>query len=206
MEVTIDKKNNLIIKHKILPKEMYKISKGKNFKTISIYKIPQICMGYSSKTEDNKHIILADYDHVDKCLVIDEIKDLQEDFDLPPAYLLTTKEKEENGSIVGNYHAVFLSKHTSREVFRMLGNLSIDNNFRDSPLRKASKSWVLRLSNKKGSGKVKFLEVIGNKNLDKQISTAHKKLLSKFFPEIKHPKYNEDLLGQIRIQCYETKG
>jgi len=207
MEVRIDKNNNLKISHHLKKKEMYKISHGKYFKTISIYKTPQICMGYSSKTEDNFHIILADYDHIFKEVVIDEIKIIQETFCLPPAYLLTTGEKRENGEIVGNYHVVFLSKHTPREVFNILGNLSVDENFRDSPLRKASRSWVLRLSKKKGSGKVRFLEIIGGGNLNRNISTAHKKLLSKFFPEIKHPKYiMEDNLKKIRLQEYETKG
>jgi len=200
------KGNQIIVKHILKKDEMYRVSEGRNFKTISFFKKTQICMGYSSKTEDEKHIILADYDHADKGMVIQEIKVLQDTFSLPPAYLLTTKEKEENGVIVGNYHVVFLSKHTAREVFDMLGYLSIDDNFRDSPLRKLSKSWVLRLSEKKGSGKIKFLKIIGQKNLDKEISTAHKQLLTKFFPKIKHPDYlNEDKLSQIKIQEYETK-
>ncbi len=206
MEI-LKKGNEIIVKHILKKNEMYRISEGRHFKTISFFKRTQICMGYSSKTEDNKHIILADYDHADKNTVINEIRTLQKLFSLPPAYLLTTKEKDENGAVVGNYHTILLSKHTSRDVFDMLGNLSIDDNFRDSPLRKLSKSWVLRLSEKKGSGKIKFLEIIGNGNLDGETSTAHKKLLTKFFPEIKHPKYlNEDNLKEVRLQEYETKG
>jgi len=204
----IEKKGNeIIVKHILKKNEMYRISEGRNFKTISFFKKTQVCMGYSSKTEDNQHIILADYDHVDKQVVIDEIDSLQNKFSLPTAYLLTTKEKEENGTLIGNYHIVILSKHKSRDVFEMLGHLSIDENFRDSPLRKLSKSWVLRLSEKKGSGKVKFLKVIKGHDETYEISTAHKKLLTKFFPEIKHPKYlKEDNLKKIRLQEYETKG
>ncbi len=203
----ISKKGSVITINHILKKnEMYRISEGRNFKTISFFKKTQVCMGYSSKTEDNKHIILADYDHTDKNLIISEIRALQRLFSLPPAYFFTSKENRENKALIGNYHCVFLSKHTPRKVFEILGNLSIDNNFRDSPLRKISKSWVLRLSEKKGSGKIKFLQIIGDKNLNKEISTAHKKLLSKFFPKIKHPKYiNEDNLKKIKIQDYETK-
>ena len=198
--------NKIVISHILKKNEGYKISESKGFRGITFYKKTQLCQGYSSKTEDGKHIILADYDHVFKTLVIDEIKAIQQRFNLPPAYLFTTKEKEENGYLVGNYHCVILSKHTSKEVFEILGHLSIDENFRDSLLRKASRSWVLRVGSKKGSGKPKFLEIIGNKNLNKKISTAHKKLLSKFFKEIKHPSYkNEDNLNKLNLQIYETK-
>lgn len=206
MEI-IKKGNEIIIKYKLQKKEGYKISEGKNFKTISFYKKPQVCMGYSSKTEDNKNIILLDWDGTYKSVVLEDIKHIQAIYSLPPAYLLTTKQKEQDdGQIIGNFHVVILSKHTTKEAFEILSETNIDENFVTSILRKASRSWVLRLGDKRGSGKPKFLEIIGNKNLDKKISTAHKKLLSKFFPEIKHPKYkNEDGLKHIRIQMYETK-
>lgn len=206
MEVKIDKNRNIIIKHSLKKNETYKISEGKNFKGVTIYRATQLCMGYSSRTEDNFHILLLDYDNANKQVVIDEIRAIQERFSLSPAYLLTTKEKSDSGAIIGNYHFVILNKYCSRDAFEIMGYLGIDENFRDSPIRKASKSWVLRLGSKKGSGKPKFLEIIGNENLDREISTAHKKLLSKFFKDIKHPKYsNEDKLKKVCIQTYETR-
>jgi len=207
MEIKLDKNRNLIIKHKLVGKEMYKISSGKNFKTISIYKETQLCQGWSSKTPVNKHILLFDWDGTHKSVVLEDIRHIQRLFSLPPAYIITTKQEEQDGEIIGNFHAIILSKHTSREAFEIMGETNIDSNFITSPLRKASKSWVLRSGSKKGSGKPKFLEIIGDKNLDKEISTAHKKLLSKLFPEIIHPAYkNEDKNSQIKIQIYETKG
>lgn len=206
MEVKIDKNRNLIIKHKLGNKELYKISNGKNFKTISIYRATQLCQGYSSKTEDNRHILLFDWDGVYKSVVLEDIRHIQKLFSLPPAYLLTTKQQEQDGQIVGNFHAVILSKHTSREAFKIMGETNIDSNFRDSPIRKASRSWVLRNGSKKGSRKPKFLEIIGEENLDREVSSPHKKLISKFFPKIKHPKYShEDTLNKIYMQVYETK-
>jgi hypothetical protein len=205
MDINI-KGKELIIRHTLKRGEMYKVSNGKDFKTISIYKSPQICVGYSSKTEDGKNIILADYDHTDKNIVLEEISGLQRKYSLSPFYLFTTKEKMENGVLVGNYHVVCLNKFSSRKVFEILGDLSIDDNFRDSPLRKLSKSWVLRISNKKGSGKVKFIKLIGEGNLSNEISTAHLKLFCKYFPEINHPDYtNQDNLKEIKLQAYETK-
>ena len=202
----IEKKDNEItIKVKLKRNETYRISEGRNFKGITIFKKTQLCQGYSSKTEEGKHILLFDWDATYKDVVLDDIKHIRKLFSLPPAYLFTTNQKEQDGQIIGNFHAVILSKHTSKEAFEIMKETNIDENFVTSILRKASRSWVLRYSSKKGSKLPKFLEIIGNENLDKKISTAHKKLLSKFF-EIKHPHYkNEDCLDQIRIQCYETK-
>jgi len=207
LEVDVEKKKNEIFIHiKLKRNEMFKISKGKTFQSVSVYSKPQICLGYSSKTEDSNHILLLDYDNTLKDVVFDDIRHIQKLFHLPPAYLLTTKEKRENGTIIGNYHVVILSKHTPKEVFEIMGHLDIDENFRTSPLRKISKSWVLRVGEKKGSGKPKFLEIMGDENLDREISSAHKKLLSNFFPKIKHPRYlNQDNLEEIKLQKYETK-
>jgi len=203
----IEKKgNDLFVKIKLRSREMYKITEGKTFRGVSVYKTPQICLGYSSKTEDNKHILLLDYDNVLKSVVIDDIRTITKLFSLPPAYLFTTGETEENGDIIGNYHCVILQKFTCKKAFEIMGHTSIDSNFKDSPLRKSSHSWVLRVGEKKGSGNVRFLEIIRNKNLNKEISTAHKKLLSKFF-SINHPKYRfEDSLDKVNLQMYETKG
>lgn len=207
MEVRLDKNNNLLIKCKLSKNETWKISKGRNFRGVTIYKKTQLCQGYSSKTEGNKHIILLDWDDTYKSVVLEDISHIRRLFSLPPAYLLTTKQKEQDGEVIGNFHAVILSTHTSKKVFEIMSETNVDSNFITSILRKASKSWVLRLSPKKKSGDVKFLEIIGNGNLDREISTAHKVILSKFFPEIKHPKYiNEDGNSQIKIQIYETKG
>jgi len=205
MEI-IKKGNEIIIKHKLQKKEGYKISEGKNFKTISFYKKTQACMGYSSKTSEGLHVLLLDFDKTLKDVIYDDISNLTKRFKLPPFYLFTTGEKEDNGDMIGNYHAVCLAVHNSRKTFDIMAYANIDENFKDSPTRKASKSWVLRLGTKKKSGDVKFLKIIGNKNLDKKISTAHKKLLSKFFQQIKHPHYkNEDGLNNVRLQIYETK-
>lgn len=207
MEIKV-KGKEIIIKYLLKKNEGYRIIKGKNFKTISFYKKTQACMGYSSKTSAGLHVLLLDFDKTLKEVVYNDISNLTKRFKLPPFYLFTTGEKaEDNEDMIGNYHAVCLAVNNSRKTFDIMAYANIDENFKDSPTRKASKSWVLRVSEKKGSGNPKFLEIIGNKNLDKKISTAHKKLLSKFFPEIKHPKYiNEDNLKKIKLQEYETKG
>ncbi len=117
----VKKGNNLTIKVKLKKNEVYKISQNKHFRGVSIFKQTQLCQGYSSKTEDNHHIILLDWDDTYKDVVLADIKHIQKLFHLPPAYLFTTREIRKDRRILGNYHAVILSKHTAREVFSYAG-------------------------------------------------------------------------------------
>lgn len=198
MEIT--KRGNKIIVSKILRgNETYRMLEGPKFQTLTILRKPQICIGYSSKTKDNKHILLLDYDGCEKEIVLEDIDFLQKQFFLPTAYLFSTKKN--------SYHVVFLSKHTPKEAKELMENTHIDINFVNSPIRSKFRSWVLRIGNKKGSKKPKFIGIVSTqKNYVYQISTAHKMLLSKIFPKIKHPNYknSEDGLKEVKIQEYET--
>jgi len=96
----------------------------------------------------------------------------------------------------------------------MMKNTHIDKNYIDSPLRTKYRSYVLRLSKKNKRKKPKFIMIYLSKSakihkLNKInypiISSAHKRLLSLFYPEIKHPSYlKEDNLIKFRLQKYET--
>lgn len=205
MEVIL-KGNELILKHRLKANETYKIQKSKRAYSLHIFQKPQLCSGYSSRTEEGMHILMLDYDSIEKGVVISEIRALQGLFRLPPMYLLTTKLTKENGEEIGNFHAIALSKHTSAEIFTIMKYTSIDANFQDSPLRSKYRSWVLRCGSKKGSGDPKFLELVGEGNLDREISRAHMVLLSKLYPKLKHPDYiNIDSSKVVRLQKYETK-
>lgn len=196
--------------HHLGKNEMYRINKGGKSQSVSIFKKPQVCMGFSSRTKDGFHILLLDYDDVEKYVVLEDIKRLQTEQGLPPAYLFTTGVSTENGEEVGNFHVVFLSKVFASEAYELMKQTHIDANFHDSPIRTKYKSWVLRMGSKVGSKKPKFLRIIDyapQPISDFPISTAHKNLLSKLYPKIKHPDYAklEDGLNDIRIQQYETK-
>jgi len=201
MEVKLDKNRNLTMKHHLKKSEMYKINKGKKFSNINIYSAPQICKGFSSKTEDNQHILLLDFDNTDISVVKEDIKFLQLEEGLPPAYIFCTKEQ--------GYHVIFLSKHSPREIMDLMKHTHIDANFYDSPLRTKYRSWVLRIGGKGNRGRPKFLGILDIKKKpisDFPISLAHKELLSKLY-NIKHPNYGklEDSYHKIKLQEYQTK-
>jgi len=200
MEIKI-KKGELIIRHKLKSSETYKLQKTEKSQSLHIFKKPITCKGFSSKTEDGYHIFLLDYDGVDKSVVIDDVRLLQTEEGLPPAYLFTTKK--------GNYHVIFLSKHPVKEIYDLMRYTSIDANFHDSPIRSKYRSWVLRIGGKGKRKRPKFLGILNIKTKplsDFPISSAHKQLLSQLY-KINHPNYGnlEDGLKIVKLQEYQTK-
>jgi hypothetical protein len=184
--------------HKLKRNEMYKVSKSQKFQSLKIYKKPQLVKGISNVCEDQKGIITVDYDEVDKSIVLEDYKYIQEKFKLPPGYLFTTKE--------GNFHVICLYKALQSTIFEILSNTRCDSNFRSMPLRNPYRSYVLRISQKQGSKKPKFLELIGRTiNLDKEISSAHYNLISKIHKKLPMITYKKkDNLTKLKIHTYET--
>jgi hypothetical protein len=188
----------LVLKHKLKRNELYQFSKSDKFKVLKIYKKPQLVNGFSNVCEDQKGILLIDYDGVDKSIILEDYEFIQNKFNLPPGYLFKTKE--------GNFHVICLFKAQQTVIFDILSNTRCDSNFRSMPLRNPYRSYVLRLSQKQGSKKPKFLDIIGRViNLDKEISTAHFNLLLKIHKGLPPIHYKaEDKLTKLKIHTYET--
>ena len=194
------KGNTIIVRKELKGNETYKFSKSGKSESIVFFKKPIICKGFSSKTEDNQHILCLDFDNTDISVVKDDVKFLQGDRGLPQAYVFKTKE---NG-----YHVIFLSKHFPREIMDLMKYTHIDANFYDSPLRTKFRSWVLRIGGKGNRGRPKFVEILDIKRTTPSnfpISSSHKHLLSKLY-KIKHPNYGklEDGLKITKLQEYQT--
>lgn len=204
MKVSINK-NIIKLEHKLKSDELYKLKKTNNIQSLSIYKKPQICNGYSSKCEDGRHIVMLDWDDVSFDVVEEDIKSIQELFNLPTAYVFYTRRYYQDGQLFGSFHAVMLSKFQIKDIMEILGYTHIDENFKTSPARNSYRTWILRLSKKKNRSQPKFLKIIKGEDIFREISTAHKVLLSKFYKKIVHPKYgNEDNAKLIKLQTYET--
>lgn len=204
----IQKKGNIVTIKKVLSNnEMYKISKGRSFESISFYKKPIVVSGFSNSCYDGKFVLLVDYDDIYREIVIEEFERLQGDFELTPAYLFTTKDSMDNGKHRGNYHIICLTKLGMSEVHNILKETRCDINYIDMPKRNPYKNWVLRISGKGRCGRPKFVRMVGKDiNLNEPTSKPHKRLLSKLYPKIKHPKYlNEDRGKTVGVQKYETR-
>jgi len=204
----IQKKGKIVTIKKVLNKnEMYKISKGRSFESVSFYKKPIVVSGFSNSCEDGKFILLIDYDDIYREIVIKEFERIQKEFSLTPAYLFTTKDAMDNGKHRGNYHIISLTKLNMREVYEILKETHSDINYIDMPKRNPYKNWVLRISGKGKRGRPKFVKIVGdNINLSEKISKPHKELLSKLYSKIKHPKYlNLDNGKTVGLQKYQTR-
>jgi hypothetical protein len=205
MEIKL-KNNKLVITHKLKRNETYKINSKGKFNTISIYKKPQVLKGVASYCFDGQHVIFLDYDNVPLWLVKQDFKRIQEDFNLPPAYLFTTGEKKEGKEIFGSYHIICLAKFTPSKVYEIISKTHCDSNFMSMPLRNKYRNWILRTSDKKTKGRPTYLRVIGeNTNLDKEVSFAHFVFLSKIYLlKDKIDYQNFDKGKEIFTQIYEA--
>ena len=198
--------NILSFKYKLKPSEIYKINRGKKFFTLSIYRKPTIVQGFTNACEDLKYIPIFDYDNTYKHIILEDIRILQQKYNLPPFYLFTTKEEETPEGKKGNYHLMNLRKFDYNGVIEIISNSRCDYNYKTMNYRTPYKSWVIRASPKGKRGRPNFISLVGEDiNLNYEISQAHLELLKKLYPEIKHPDYtNKDKLKVCYSQTYET--
>jgi len=199
MEVRVSKNRILTVKHKLKRTETYKLGEGSKFQTVSIYKKPQIVSGISSATEDSHDVLFIDYDDVEQDVIERDYSVIQKKFKLPQGYLFKNKNN--------SYHVICLKKFLPRMVYTILSYTHCDSVYVSLPLRNKYRGWVLRISNKKGSGKPRFIKLVGDNeiNYEGQISNAHMKALSKLYLKLKHPKYLRiDKFTKIKLQKYET--
>lgn len=193
------KKDEIFIKYKLKKNETYRIQEGSKFKSVTFLKKPQLVRGISNECEDNKAVLFIDYDNVDKRIVLEDYKYIQRLFSLPQGYLFQTKK--------GNYHVICLKKFLHSEIYEILLNTRCDQNYKDMALRNPFRSYVLRLSDKKGSKKPKFLGIIGrDENNEFEVSNAHYTLLRKVY-NVKPINFEKkDKGGSIKFHTYETSG
>jgi len=194
MEIKV-KDKEIVIRHKLKRGENYRIQKGKKFESVTFFNKPIVMSGYSNMCDDNKGIILMDYDSVDFKVLEEDYQHLQKKWKLPQSYVVKTDK---------GYHLVCLKKYFMSEIYQILRESRCDINFTNSPTNTPYRSYVLRLSAKINGKRPKFVGMLGeNKNLQYEISKAHLTLLNKIF---KLPKINYRKIGKchkIKLQLYE---
>lgn len=194
--------HKISLKHILKNKETYKINDREKVWSLTIYKSPQRVRGATSLCQDNKHVLFIDWDDTCKWIVENELKELAKDY--APFYLFATKQRNVEGELVGNYHAICLQKFYPNEILNIQIKTSCDSAYTTMPLRNRYRSWVLRMSDKKGSGKPKFVRLIGDSNLNKEVSLAHLKLLNVMYKLPKIDYQNKDNFTKIYFNEYET--
>ena len=201
------KERILTFKKKLGKNETYKVSQGKKFFSLHIFKKPQLLKGISSYCSDGKHVIFIDWDNVPKWLVEQDYERIQKEYNLPPGYLFTTKEEVVSDETFGSYHIICLAKFYPKQVYEILTKTHADVNFMSMPVRNKFRNWILRISDKKRKSKPSFVSIL---NFQKEfsdvfeISSAHLDFLYKLyeFPAIDYVNLNES--DKIFLQEYEA--
>ena len=148
-----------------------------------LYRTPDTwTSGISSVCADGRHTLFFDYDKVDDISRVEqEIKFIQEELNLSHAYIFTTNENT-------NFHVIILDKHSLRETFNIIKETNVDYAFLTSIKIIKGREWILRIDEKGKRPRPVFVKVLKSLNQEKEISTAHKIFLQKYYgvPKLKY--------------------
>ena len=164
------------------------------------------CIGLISRTGDNQHILMCDYDNIFWKVVKRDIEWLQNVHGYGICFVFSTKrEFKDQKEEIGNYHLYFLEKRPFEDVRTIMGNLHCDKQHLVQE-RFFEKGWVLRISEKGERGKPVFVGIVSPKVpalLSK--SNAHRGFLLKYVKGLNISKTKEfDELENIELTEYET--
>jgi hypothetical protein len=145
-------------------------------------------LGFNSRCEDGKHIIIWDYDAVEYKDIISSLNYIQENYRLGNIYIFKT---------FNGYNAVSLSKLYFEEVYKLKKNTRYSDYQHNEMGHKLGK-WVMRVGEDKY-----IIKTLGNNIVsDNELSNAHKIFLEKIF----NVKINEsgkfDNLSKMEIETY----
>lgn len=158
----------------------------------------------------NLHVLFIDYDTIREDVLENEVRFLQQEFELGNFYLFQTEDKgvREDGEPWGNYHAICLDMFTLRDRYQILLTTSTEWAFKNAPKIYPEKAWVLRYAEKGERKKPDFLKVIESpfegKN-DFFQSSPHAKFIDAWYEtDIDRTLVNPKGSGTIRLNYYNT--
>lgn len=200
-------------------KKIFQINNSPNLKSLMLkfpkwnYEIVKIrnpyekVCGLTSRTKDNKHILVLDYDLIDKNVVLMDMLMLKELLKPSLVFLFTTYEKEDEFGICGNYHLIFLDKFYFREAEELMSLTHADKIHRKLANRSRYRAWVIRISEKGKRESPKLLKV-WNFNGKNESSLAHYLLLKnlyKFKIDVKNIHFDKYTTTQITLYNSASK-
>ena len=144
--------------------------------------------GYTNRCKDGKYVIFLDYDRIPIDWIKEELKHLQEMFEIGDFYLFKSSKE--------SYHAVCLDKVNLHIYLSILKNSTVDTDYINVPLYFGRKTWVLRLTDKKNNP-VKFIGILKGKFSELNQSSAHALILNNIFDlkiKLKYPDCEKSLI------------
>jgi hypothetical protein len=153
--------------------------------------------GWSSRVRESNgrstEVFFIDYDNCYFSLIQDEIRYIQEKYDMPIFYCFTTfEEKDEQGNLFGNYLLICLGKKTFKEVIDIQEELHCDQAFKVIPKINRFKTFCLRIGKKGKKDAPKFKCVIGDlaKPYPQDVSQGHLEALQTIYKDLPIVNYS----------------
>jgi len=152
--------------------------------------------GVSSRIPDTAlHIVFLDYDNIVDERLVEELRDLQTEFEIGNFHVFETRNK--------GRHALCLDALRFKDVKEIVDFSSCDTNFKRAPKINQYRCWVLRFAKKGNRDAPKYLYTVESPYEGKNLqSRGHAKYLLNFGVKIdlKNPIGPEE----IEIQAYNT--
>jgi len=152
--------------------------------------------GVSSRIPDTAlHIVFLDYDNIVDERLVEELRDLQTEFEIGNFYVLQTRNE--------GRHAVCVDALRFKDVLEIVRFSSCDLMFKRAPRINEFRCWVLRFAKKGNRDVPKFLYTVESPHEGKILqSLGHAKYLLNFGVniDVKNPIGPEE----IEIQAYNT--
>ena len=141
------------------------------------------------------HVLFLDYDNITDERLTEELRYLQDEFELGNFYVLETRNK--------GRHAICIDALRFTDILEIVRFSSCDLMFKKAPTINEYRCWVLRFAKKGDRDSPKYLYVVESPHDEKNMqSRGHAKYLEKFDVrlDLKNPYGAEE----IEIQGYNT--
>lgn len=132
-------------------------------------------VGISSWASKNQRCVFLDYDNTKLEHLEEELKALQELYNLSDFYIFESSQKPHS------YHAISLSKIGYKELLYLLEDSSCDELYKSFPIKTDYKTWILRVLEKGDSARPKYLKTVKSKYVGREKSLVHKILLERHY-------------------------
>jgi len=169
------------------------------FFSFYVFKKPQTpTVGMQSRCADSRHVLFLDYDCITYDALIEELKYIQEIFQLSEFYIFKSSPKRED-----KYHAICLDKASFKEIWDIINETSCDYAFKKAPGIQQIRSWVLRFAPKKSREAPQFIQVLKSKYHIREQSAAHAKFLEVYY-KVPVVLCNSDAENEMKVVSYLT--
>jgi hypothetical protein len=164
-------------------------------------------VGFWDICEDGLHVILLDYDAIDRIFMFQDLRWLQKAFRLSDFHVLTTKQEKMDicgrEETIGSYHCICLDKVPFATAVEIIQRSHCDAAFKRGAFLNIARVWTLRAF-EDYRPKPHYITTVKSPFAEYQQSSAHAEFLKKNYG-IPVRLSNPDGLELLWLEMYKTK-